>query len=826
MPQNIAGASLHGVALNQDFGHSPVGRLGTRTVQSASAQGPRAGAAGGIVAQAKGLATRVLDAATPHGLRAQSKVRAGLEATSARVGDLIGALSKTGSHKVDGAAALAAMRDIAAAAEPLTSRGAAYDAVLQQRIDVHLTNMSTRQLTELKDGLALARNSALQADASAAGHLALLATSTQKELVQRMVGEAVQRMQPVLDKSIAEVPRGPAAVDYQYGACYGIAANLLAEHGQDGSRDMQRALVKEAINTLVDSGTLDAVAVGQAVKLLPSREQRDLLDTTTHLGAEPPFTLERLLSGAVGVRAEQSETSFLAAADRLLAHGEPAVDDPRGPLRDPRGFAGEIVEAARHLHALRTHSDVHDLRIGTQVDPKLARLVAHLEGMLRPSNLLPGELNHEQLRDVRDGLAKLGVERGSDQLSAEVDLRKAAVVGACDTEVLAAATAAARGELGGMLRALERAQERGTTALLTHQKLGERIDDADKIMQFRHRLVMGAVAQLPEAQLQQVFAVLNSPEGRALAAACSEAGMALLPGMDSMEGRDPALGKRMFDTGIDLQMLELAVGDTLRAGGIALPSLPDDHAYAVADLGPRGQAALREAFGADVSTDGRVNVKIGVAGPAAQKIFQQNLAAVAAGRPPEHVEAQLGTGVCEAFWKDLPRAHYVVREDGGTRSLLERAARADDAPAREGQLRAAIAQVRALAGGSDALLMHLSRYANQNLLAGIQEMMLSPESPVRLPDGTPGRLMGPERITYTMGRDGEDGLSLRVDYAIRAADFFMDPAGGTMHPLDPQGSHAHFTFEIAIAPDGQARVSDPLQFLYELQPGSPSQEHA
>ena len=165
MPTSAASnaTQLHNVQLNQSFGDSPVGRLGGSTVRSAAAGAPRTGAAAQAGAPRPGLSlgARILNAVTPRGVRAESKVLAGLQATSVLTGDLLGALSKSSAHGVDGLSAKQLLDSLPQTAAPLTQRGADLDTVFSQRVSVHVKNMSTAQLLELRDGVALAQSSAI-----------------------------------------------------------------------------------------------------------------------------------------------------------------------------------------------------------------------------------------------------------------------------------------------------------------------------------------------------------------------------------------------------------------------------------------------------------------------------------------------------------------------------------------------------------------------------------------------------------------------------------------------------------------------------------------
>lgn len=809
--QNIGGPQLQGMRLDTDFGHSPLGRLGGRSVQQVQAQGPRAQGAGeGFLAGVKRLASRLLDAVTPHGVRAESKFRAGLEATSARVGDLLGALTHGDAQGVRNAVN-ALPRD----AQPVTSRGVAFDRLLDQRIAVNLKNMSTEQLVQLKAGTANAG-----ADPVTATTVALVASKVQQELMERLIAKATQDLKPVLERSFSELPRGRDAVDYQYRSCYGLADALLKEHGQQETSAMQRAVIKQVIERLLDNDELDLQQTGELFNALPTRELHDLLHSSATLGNEVPFTTERMLTGAIGVRAQKLEADFQLAANRLLAHGQPAVDDPGGPLHAPQAFAREVVQAAQLLAELRQHADVHGLHVPEAVDNRYAHLLAHLEDLLQPDNLMLGELNHSQLSAFKKAMDTLGVEASATEINTEIQQRKTAVLDAYSQAIAQVATAAGQGDLGAMLIALDSAQKRADEALQTHQRLGEKIDDTDKIMQFRETILARAVSGMSVEQLGGLFHALNTPEGKALGAAAAEAGMSLLPGMESSRGRDPELGKRMFNAYTDLQLLDMVVRDQLQQQGVNLPPQPDEHDYGMEDLGPRGRQALLDAFGVEVSESGKINVKAGVAGPTVQSIFERNLQGMEQTAAVPYQYEGTDTGVFDACWRDLPRAHYSLGQTGGGSTTVTQKGTMAPHQSQDwtGQMFAAVDTLRQAFGNDEGALLRVSKFAHQGVLAGLQEALMTKDSPIRLPDGTAGRPMGTENNHFKITPDGEGGALLRVDYSLTNVTMLHDPVSDRIHHLDPQTSRAHFSFELAIAPDGSVRVSDPLQFAYEMTP--------
>lgn len=823
-PSAIPSVQVHGTSLHADFGDRVVGPLGGRSVQVLGTGAPRVQHAAPpdtrVLSRVQGLAGRVLDAITPHGVRAESKVRAGLEATSREVGALLQALSHRPGQIVDGLAARRILDGLATVAAPVTSRGASYDQVFQARVQVHLSHMGLDDLQALQQGLDHADQSALRSDAVGATHLAVLRTMLQQEQVQRLLAKAELDMLPVLEKSTEAVGQGRDAVSYHYDTLYGIANELLKQHGQDDSRDMARALIKEVLGRLVDDGRLDLGQTGAMIRTLPSRELRELLDTATTIGGEVPFTTERLLTGSVGVRAELSEQGFLAAADRLLAHREPAAEDPTGPLHAPGAFVQELVDAATHLAELREHNTVHHLHGSPQVDERFAALNQHLEELLRPSNLMLGELNHAQLHRMQKALQVLGVERCDTAIATAVQQRKDAAVQAFGAALHSAFDGAARGDLSAMCQALSEAHVQADQALQTFQRLGERIDDTDKIMQFRDGLVNQVVRGLPLQTLGTLFAQLQGPQGQALANALTEIGMSLLPGMASLEGRDVERGKQMFDMGIDLHMLSMAVQDELRRQGVSLPPLPDEAEYGVEHLGDAGHTALRDVFGVDASAAQGVRLVRGMAERPFQASVASNVHEVHEQPFNEQVLNGVGLGVSTAFWLDFPRATYRIQQPGGdVVPLLDREALRRSSPTETmDRLGAGVAALQNALGGDAALVQRVTQVANQNALMGLERGLFTPHSPLTLPNGSRGALPPSEyAVTYTVASDGEGGATVRMDYALSSAAL-VDAVTGETTALDPAHNRAQFSFTVHLGADGSVRLSDPVRYSYDIQP--------
>ena len=825
IPAASNGPQLHNVRLNQNFGDSPVGRLGNNGVQSAPAGAARTGGSAHAAPPSPGLSlgARILNAVTPQGLRAESKVLGGLQATSALVGDLLGALSKSSGHSVDGLSAKQLLDSLPQTAAPLTSRGADLGTVLSQRVSVHVKNMSTAQLVALRDGVALAQTSAL---ASSHGpHLAIVKNAVGRELTQRILDTATQKMAPILAKLVAELPReaaNPGAVAFAFNELDGAAFTVLTAHGESTLASnganltaLKLELIKETLSTAVDYGDISLGHMGAILGNLSSQVLRNLDAKSELIGAEVPFAMERLVSGAIGLRAQNAEAAFTQAADALLARTLPVADDPNGALHNPQGFAKDLIAAATNLTQRREHGDITHLHFPEEMGDKSAELLTHLERLCSPGNLLLEELSNAQLHAFSKALTSLGVERGSDHVAAELARRKDEASAGFDAAMLATCAAAQSKDPLALLQSLKVFADASSSTVQTLQRLGAPLDGADKVMEFRATQTTRALATLSTGQLGSLFSALNSPELKSLKGSLGDMGQTLL------ENENTAAGRQLYNASLDLQSLPSLVRDVLVSRGLSLPELPDEASYGTATLAPAGHAAILAEFGVQAGTGGTVNVKAGVANPGFQQTFEANLRAMEARPSPlQTLASGAQTGVRQALWLDLPRAEYTVRQDdGNTSTLIDRGADAAllASAQREPVLMAAVAKLRDLTGPNPALLLLVSEFANQNALAGLIQGLGSADSPARMPDGTAGIPMnGTERTAYSFESDGDDGVLMRIDYSVAGASHFMG-TDGSLAALDPATSHFNASVELRFDSQLQVSVSDPVRFNYNLQ---------
>ena len=290
--------------------------------------------------------------------------------------------------------------------------------------------MSTAQLVALRDGVALSQSSAL---ASSHGpYLAMVKNDVGRELTQRLLDTASQKMAPILAKLVAELPReaaNPGTVAFAFYELDGAAFTVLTRHGESTLASnganlaaLKLKLIKETLSTAVDNGDISLGHMGAILGKLSSQVLRNLDAKSDLIGKEVPFVMDRLVSGAIGLRAQQTETGFMEAADALLARTLPVADDPNGPLYNPQGFAKDIIAAATNLAKQREHGDINHLHFPEAMGDKSAQLLTHLERLCSPANLLVEELSNNQLHAFSKALTSLGVERGANHVAAELAL--------------------------------------------------------------------------------------------------------------------------------------------------------------------------------------------------------------------------------------------------------------------------------------------------------------------------------------------------------------------------------------------------------------------
>jgi hypothetical protein len=814
MPHDIARTGFQpSVSLQHDFGHSPVGNLGGRTVQQVGAGEPRSG--GGLLGALKSLGARIAQAFESTGVRAQREYRQGLESTSRQVGDLLGALCKGQDRVVDGLGAKKIIEGLRGTAEPLTSRGAKYDDVFKARVEVNLKQMTGAQLRELKAGLEMARNSPLAGEPGIDRHLQAIQGALDSELLQRLDTDAQPRLLDRFRTCIAQVPRDPGApgsIAYKYQDLLLETGKLLREAGHEKpSEDMKRSLVKDVLDRAMAAGELDPVDVAAVLLRLDTREMLDLQKAGVPTGLqvpEPPENVNRLLARLVIARAEEAQRAVGNGTQALL--GEPL------PLGDSRAFTNRLVETVTRFDDLVNHCETHGLPLDDVTVARVDDLKEHLGRLFVEANIRLEALSENELAKLNAALAKLGVPHGREEIAAEIRKRQDQAKQNY-AEALKKAVDCARGnDPKGLLLALGDLHVRQNESFLTLQAFqGKAVRDENKLGEIRQRMMIEAVHDMDTDTLVQAFGALHTLESRVLGAVLVNEG-------NDLSGDHRELGLEMLNAGQDMDLLRECLTNELVSRGFSLPPLPDEGRYGITDLDTQGREAMREVYGVEV-TGANLNVKIGVGSEPVQLIHEGNIETLSdAPLEPKEVLFENGTKlvVDDALWRDFSRARYNFGPQGGGSESLVDLDDWEQITPQERNLRreAGVQKLLEVCGGNETLMQSVSKFANQNGIAGLQEAFVGEHSPIRLPDGTPGALFGPQeaqRMVYTIRPDGNGGVTLRIDFSIDNPTLFLPSDGSPQRLMEP-GGKAHFTFELSFAPDGRVKVSEPVQFLYDI----------
>lgn len=357
---------------------------------------------------------------------------------------------------------------------------------------------------------------------------------------------------------------------------------------------------------------------------------------------------------------------------------------------------------------------------------------------------------------------------------------------------------------------------------LGFQKLGEKIDDADKIMAFRTKMLSGAIDSLDEDEALALHGALLSSEMRSLASGMVTVAYSLImpEGGRAPEPQEEAVGKRIFDASNDIEMIRTLTHDFLELRGISLPPLADGQQYDQADITPTGRKAIKDVFKVEPHSNKGVHLLAGIGSETVQQSIVDGLAKPLS--PLELSEVRLNTGLqismSHGMHADMNRSTYTfAHEDGSFTRMLdkERYNQGDTALQNQLSIIAAESLVNFCDGDRD-MAFFVSKFAHQGILFGLQSSLVKGTGPIRLPDGSSGQLMGAENTTYTMSKDEGGDIRVRVNYSITNATQHLNFEAGTNTPLDPEKSSASFTFEVTFTRDRQVKLTGPLEFAYSL----------
>ena len=188
----------------------------------------------------------------------------------------------------------------------------------------------------------------------------------------------------------------------------------------------------------------------------------------------------------------------------------------------------------------------------------------------------------------------------------------------------------------------------------------------------------------------------------------------------------------------------------------------------------------------------------------------------------------VGSGVDASFWGDLDRAQYTIKDASGSQAkLLDRVSyNASDATNQVQQKLASVQQLRQLTGANPAMLMMVTKLANQSILTGAMMALRLPASPFKLPDGSAGIPVFPTNsatTNYTLSPGRNGAVVIGVEFKVnRDVDLFQNPVTGATQPLDPSGTSFNARLEITVEANLQVSVSRQAEFDYTSKLATPS----
>lgn len=830
--QNVQAPPLP--SITTDFGHSPVGKLGQAVVVEGKPSFPKAvqNAFHNMRTQFKNLGDRIALAMKPASVRANVAFNKSLSATSEKIGDLIGALSKTQTHLVDGGAFQQAISDLEVASAGVRERGVDYGNLVRARLQINIGKMSLEQLFNLQAGVAMAENSALKSHDTAKGYVSLIKTLVHEQLDTRMKNAANEQVLSTLRKAMdaAQFTSGsPAEVCEHFEVALNRAENIIREYRLEGDVEkLSYALVKHTLEQTVKHGGNSLVAPGKMLEKLATETLQKLADETLLPRQEVPFAMERVVTGSIGNRMGQMEDNFKAAADILLGVSEEDVmDDPRGPIQDPVGFAGEIIKAYANATGMEHHGNVHGMISEPDATLKGLALSDHLEKIATPENMNLAELSVDLLKGLREALTGMGVDGMDEAIQTELETRKETAINTQEkalSEVFSALKSGKPEEIMGRVKAW---QVSADSVLNISEALGEDYEGGDGRMTMRNTMLDGAIAKLDIETQQDVLKLLTSSKVVNLKNGVSELGAKIMSRPEhNLDGSRSLLGGAMMDLGVNLDSIEDRLCKSLTEKGLEVGRRSADmEDEGIAGLDVEARKALMNLYQVEPTADNQnAIIRGGQFSKTHQEMFERALAVPLSEseKKEQLLPSSLGTGVSGPFWRDLTRANYQIENSEGEGvPILDRDARVNmNEVQKVEQSLDAIQQLRDLVDGDEGRLMFISQYTHQGLLAGLEMVKNSPDSPLRMPDGTPGSLGGDESTTYTFSKKDNGDIVMRCDYTIKNGfQFFASQTGERLWTTRDKSS-AEFSFEVTFKPGNQIVVSEPVTFQSRIQADS------
>ena len=817
----IDAARLQAAYLRRDFGDGVPGSLNGRSVEVRDGAQVRASGRGLGLAKIGSLLGRVLNALTPAGVRAESKYRLGVQDFSVALGRLMGDLRNQNGTVNNPQQLARQLVDLLGKAEPVTSRGTSFPELLQARIDLHVEKLG------IDDLIALHRS--LQTDAVAdavkslgtdkeKGEAGLVVGMLDRTVVDRIrslaAEQARQSMTPSLQQALLE-----ATVENNLRVFEELARNAEGAYAKliSGGLLPQSDEAKAKFTFGIVKECLAGLSEADVGRLLQAVSSQDLKALTAGNSSPTTAGVDQAIAREVNERTARLQNAFEQGVARLVGDGGP------NPRTDIKAFARKLAEMAKTLTLLRQHADTYGQPIDSKVDEALGRLLTRLDQV--PSSRLPlDKLDRQELDALHKAFDRLGISETDQTAKAvreEMERRIAAAQNKVNTATADLAQALQAKDHDATLRALRRLAEaandkQALVGALGQQKFGRA--DADDYLNFTAEAVGEALRKLSADQLKALWDALNRPEMKALEISLADAVFYTVR-QDIYDDLSKVVnGALHYLNGVKAMAQHILV----QVHNVSVEA--QGGKYGPKDLPAELRQGIRNVFSLDIPPEGRIRVLSDNSNMVLNKAIAYGIA-----QPPSEDElrpAEIGgtqlREVVHQFKADLERTGpgqiYEFASGGNVQS--------SNNVAKDQMLDWAVNELRTLTGGNEVQMRIASLCASQRSLAPLMAELTKSTSPLRLPNGNlafPAVDQKYVTTKYQISRDQTSGdVVIKVNYSVNGAPALYDANTGARYPVDPATSRINFSYEIAVAPDGTARLRGPVSFDYNLEDEPPT----
>lgn len=564
-------------------------------------------------------------------------------------------------------------------------------------------------------------------------------------------------------------------------------------------------------------------------RLLQATETRDLRRLAL---AGPQGAVAQALSNEIAARTARLTELVHAGAAELLSHDpRNAAEDPTGPLQDPVGFAQSVSQFAQDLKSLREHCACHGQDFPAATNEILASVLDHSEELLRPDNLLLGELSNQRLGSFAATLKELGIERATASLEAETRRRLAPLETAYQEACVQAFQGLIANNPEQILSGLKAMEETFRTLKETRNDVCLDMGGAPEIALLREDLTRGVLAQMDDGQAMQLFAALQNPDNKALLEGIFEASEAA-----NRAHEDNGLGRQLNTMGAYLDESVGLVATALTQRGISIPRNEESGRLIMPSSGERYSAkqtnaatrqAIHSLFSVDIEPSGKARLTRG----AVDRQFRASIAQIQESPISAHeqslVALPFGHTVGAQFFRDAMRKTDFRLPDGS--ALIDYS---DWGGLTEEQKQERVEEgflaLTSLFDDSDGKAEDHARaltlISHQGLCAGFLGACVqnSEHNPIRLPDGRPVIINSDpgdgshlsQRISFKRSESGV--VSVQNEYAIDHVAHAIRAPGMQDVWLDPAVSRLSFSLEVTQAADGHAIISGSPAYDFRL----------